>query len=80
MMSLIAIFLFTVSIGTVIWRRNSQKQRKRERGWALFILAIGTVLIMAMQLHVPLPTPVDWMIVLFSPVYKPIIRWIEEDS
>jgi hypothetical protein len=79
MLASIVVFLFALGIATIIWNRNTKKKRFRERGWALFILAIGTVLILAQILRVSIPTPVDWIVKMTSPVYRPIMRWIEED-
>lgn len=74
----ILIALIAVAIGTIIWIRNGQKQRFRERGWALLILLIGTLLTMGMLFHVPISNPIDWITTIFYPVLKPIKVWIEE--
>ncbi|MGO4179569.1 hypothetical protein AB4Z17_00205 [Paenibacillus sp. TAF43_2] len=80
MMALIVLFLFSVTVGTAIWRRNSKKNRHREGGWALVILVIGVGIMMAKLMHLPIPNPADWLTAIFSPVYKPILKWIEEGT
>lgn len=79
MLACIVVFLLAAATGTVIWVRNSNRLRFRERGWALFILIIGTVFIMAQILRIPVSNPADWIAAIFSPVYRPIIKWIEKE-
>ncbi|OMF37170.1 hypothetical protein BK133_06070 [Paenibacillus sp. FSL H8-0548] len=77
MVSVFLVLLFAIAIGTIIWMRNGKKKRYRERGWAMVILALGTVLILAELMRFPIPNPVDWITTILSPVYKPILFWIE---
>ena len=79
MLAPIVVVLLAVGTGAVIWKRNGDKNRLRERGWALFILLIGTLLITAQLLRLPVPNPADWISLIFAPVYKPILSWVEED-
>jgi hypothetical protein len=79
MMASIVVVLFAAGTGVVIWKRNSDMHRLREGGWALFILSIGTLLIIAQLLRLPVPNPLDWVSAIISPISKPITQWIEED-
>ncbi|OBZ10359.1 hypothetical protein A7975_21715 [Bacillus sp. FJAT-26390] len=78
-MAPIVVVLLAAFTGTVIWKRNRDKQRLRERGWALFILLIGTLLIIALQFRIPVPNPTDWISAVFTPMSRPITKWVEED-
>lgn len=80
MMALIVLLLSSVMVGTAIWRRNSKNNRQREGGWALVILIIGVGIMAAKHMHLPIPNPADWITAIFSPVYKPILKWIEEGA
>jgi amino acid transporter len=79
MMAPIVVLLFAAFTGSMIWKRNGDKQLFRERGWALIILIIGTLLIIAMQFRIPVPNPTDWISAIFTPMSKPITKWVEED-
>ncbi|WP_169084504.1 hypothetical protein [Paenibacillus sp. PL91] len=79
MMASIVAVLFAAGIGVVIWKRNSDSHLSRERGWAMLILSIGTLLIIAQLLRIPVPNPTDWISAIFSPISKPITQWVEED-
>lgn len=80
MLAPIGIFLLAAATGAVIWKRNGDMHRLRERGWALFILTIGTLLIMALLFRIPVPNPTDWIKTIVGPIYRPIISWIEEEA
>lgn len=80
MMALIGVVLLASISGALIWKRNGDKLLFRERGWALVILTIGTLLIMARLFHLPIPNPTDAIKALTGPIYRPIIAWIEEDT
>ncbi|MBD2868352.1 hypothetical protein [Paenibacillus arenilitoris] len=79
MLIVIGISLLAAVAGTLIWIRNGKKGRKRERAWALLLLAIGTTYAIGVQLRLPMPNPVDGITYLFGPVYKPILGWIQEE-
>lgn len=78
MLAVIIVTILAAATGTVIWIRNGAKQLFRERGWALFILLVGTLLAIGLLLRLPIPNPTDWIMTIFSPVYKPIVGWVEE--
>lgn len=78
MLSIIVMTMLAAATGTAIWIRNGAKQRFRERGWALFILLAGSLLAIGILFRLPVPNPTDWIMTIFSPIYKPIIGWIEE--
>ncbi len=73
------VVLAAVISGVAIWVRNGNRQRNRERGWALFILMLGTAFILALLLRLPLPNPLDAISAIYKPIYKPIQAWIEEE-
>lgn len=77
MLSIFVMTMLAAVTGTAIWIRNGAKQRYRERGWALFILLAGTLLAIGILLRLPIPNPTDWIMAIFSPVYKPIVGWVE---
>ncbi|MDQ0061975.1 hypothetical protein [Paenibacillus harenae] len=78
MLPLIAAMLMTAGIGAFIWIRNGIRKQYKERGWAMFILLIGALLIAGMMLGLPIPNPLDMIMAIFKPVYKPLIAWIEK--
>lgn len=78
MQASIGIVLLAAGIGALIWIRNGAKRQKKERAWALLLLAAGAVLAVCLQMRLPVPNPTDAISAVFAPVYKPIIEWVKE--
>lgn len=76
MLVLVLPMMLALAAGIYTWVRCGKLEYYRERGTALFILATGTLLSAAMLLGMKVPSPVDMIAMIFSPLYKPVLAWI----
>lgn len=80
MLALIVVVLLAAATGAVICNRNREQRLLRDRGWALFILIAGTLIIAAQMLRIPVPNPTDFIATILAPINKPIMGWLEEEK
>ncbi|TCZ74009.1 hypothetical protein E0485_20240 [Paenibacillus albiflavus] len=76
MLAIIGILAVVIVIIAVEVPRLLRGQLIKEL-WAFSVLLLfGTALSIAEALHIWIPTPMDWMIVVYKPVYDFFETWI----
>lgn len=77
MVKVITVLLVASATSMIIWRRNSKKDQQKEAAAGIVILWGAVAMILAILRHVHLSPPTDWITVVMTPFYKPIVKWIK---
>ena len=68
----IAAIIIAIEVPTL-----KRKGMKKEQWLVYILLLLGTMLVIAQKLHIPLPNPSDWIIAVFKPISDIVYIWLQ---